>query len=94
MYIDSRSTSTSRQGVHQLIQLFIGGSANLLGNLLSGYLSDYQRLTGAINFQLLWFVALIGAVLNLLILFFFKEAPVIAAPQPVVPDQPTNPAPE
>lgn len=75
MYIDSHSRLESRQGVHQLIQLFIGGASTLIGNLLSGFLAEtFRTQAGTTDYQTFWLVGSIGAVLTLTLTFlYFKE---------------------
>ncbi len=80
MYIDSHSSSQSRQGVHQLIQLFIGGSSTLLGNLIAGALGQFFRKNGQIDFRSFWTFALCGAMVSIfVIVFLFKQDKVQSA---------------
>lgn len=74
MYIDYRSDANSRQALHQLVQLFLGGSATLFGNLLAGNLGQIIQVTGGAGYRNFWLFALAGALASaLLVWLFFRE---------------------
>jgi len=74
MYIDYRSDSRSRQALHQLVQLFLGGTSTLLGNLLAGRLGQLVRTGGSTGYRGFWLYSLAGALASaLLVWLFFSE---------------------
>ena len=74
MYIDYRSDARSRQALHQLVQLFLGGSSALLGNLLAGSLGQVVQSGGGTEYRVFWLISLGGALASaLLVWLFFSE---------------------
>jgi MFS family permease len=66
---------TNRAGVHQLFTIFTAGLGTLAGNLLAGFVSEYDvSATGATNFRIYWLVCLIIVIAaSLCLVFFFKS---------------------
>jgi len=56
MYIDRRSDSDSRQALHQLVQLFMGGVSALVGNLLAGALGRVAGVAGRVDYRPFWLI--------------------------------------
>jgi MFS family permease len=74
MYIDQRSDARSRQAMHQLVQLFIGGASALLGNALAGLLGHLARAEGGTGYRGYWLFPLGGALVSLaLVWLLFRE---------------------
>lgn len=74
MYIDYHSDTQSRQSLHQLIQLLLGGTSTLLGNLLAGRLGQLVQTSGGNGYRGFWLISLAGALTStLLVWLFFSE---------------------
>jgi len=74
MYIDYHSDAKSRQSLHQLVQLFLGGTSTLIGNLLAGRLGQLVQAGGGTGYRGFWLYSLAGALASaLLVWVFFRE---------------------
>ncbi|HUW69508.1 MAG TPA: MFS transporter [bacterium] len=74
MYIDHRSDSGSRQALHQLVQLFMGGVSALVGNLLAGALGQIISISGRVDYRGFWLVSWAAAFASALFVWLlFKE---------------------
>lgn len=72
MYIDRRADAGSRQALHQLVQLFMGGVSALVGNLLAGALGRIAGSAGRADYRAFWLVsgaAALAATLFVWLLF-------------------------
>jgi MFS family permease len=74
MYIDYHSDAQSRQSLHQLVQLFLGGTSTLIGNLLAGRLGQLVQAGGGTGYRGFWLYSLAGALASaLLVWLLFSE---------------------
>lgn len=74
MYIDRRSDSGSRQALHQLVQLFMGGVSALAGNLLAGGLGQVIGAGGRVDYRGFWLVSWAAALATTIFVWLlFKE---------------------
>lgn len=71
MYIDYRSDAQSRQSLHQLVQLLLGGTSTLLGNLLAGRLGQVVQASDGSGYRGFWLISLAGALASALLVWLF-----------------------
>jgi len=62
MYMDRHSDSGSRQALHQLVQLFMGGISALVGNLLAGALGQIISVAGRVDYRGFWMISWAAAL--------------------------------
>jgi nucleoside transporter len=76
MWIDSRCSSHTRTGAHQISSMLLGGLAGIIGNIFCGIILDHFS-TGAnsiINFSSFWIIpACASFIVLVLFIFFFKS---------------------
>lgn len=74
MYMDRRSDSGSRQALHQLVQLFMGGVSALVGNLLAGALGQMISVGGRVDYRGFWVISWAAALASTIFVWLlFKD---------------------
>jgi nucleoside transporter len=83
IYIDSKSDSQSRSGVHQLFSIINVGFGQLLGSLVAGWTADLvtNPVTGVVNYPIFWSVPMIISVFCLVLLAFFFPDKKVKVPE-------------
>jgi uncharacterized membrane protein (Fun14 family) len=73
MFIDKHAHDDNRNGVHQLLGLFVGGTSWLVGSLLSGFFFDAID-PRTMDFSGFWMLPLVGSavVVGLVLVFLSK----------------------
>ena len=76
IHIDRHCDAKSRSGVHQYFALLVGGTGNLVGNIISGFVAEQTGITASADasFTVFWMTALLLSIAGFLgILFTFRD---------------------
>jgi MFS family permease len=76
IFLDKNCSASTRSGTHQYFALMVGGTSNLIGNILAGVVFENlpQSASGHAVFTLYWIVPMLLSIVGFAgILCFFRE---------------------
>lgn len=77
IFLDKNCSPSTRSGAHQYFSLMVGGTSNLAGNVLAGFVFENLQhpVSGSTTFTFFWMVPLLLSIAGFAGIFFFFREP-------------------